>query len=216
MLPDVAVPAAGRVVERNDLELLFHEQAEQQEGREPGGDGQRPPALVPAPFQLNPSPKIRRMGSDPRQELRRPLGRRLAPRSSFRRPFHELPQHGAVRFHGLGQRPPLLLQVVQLARRILLGALDEPADQVTQLLQLGAVVRRPVAVHGLLPGVFSSFRRRSAAAPPAAASLSGLSRGRRAIGIRTGLRAAAGRSVSYRTRRVHAVPGLVIFQPQGC
>ena len=92
LLPDVAAPAAGRIVERNDLELLFHEQAEQEEGREPDGDGQRPPAPAPAPFQLHTSPKIRSVDPDPLQELRRPAGRRLAFRSGLpsfsRRPIH--------------------------------------------------------------------------------------------------------------------------------
>ena len=64
LLPHMAAPTAGGVVERNDLELLFREQAEKEEGREPGGDGQRPPAPASAPFQLYPSPKIRRVDPD--------------------------------------------------------------------------------------------------------------------------------------------------------
>ena len=86
-------PAAGGVVKRDDMELLFREQAEKEEGRKPDGGGQSPPPPAPAPFQLHPSPKIRRMCSDPLQELLDLLGR-----SPLRlpAPVPQLPQHDGV------------------------------------------------------------------------------------------------------------------------
>ena len=74
LLPDMAAPAAGRIVERDDLVVLLDQQAEQHRRRQCDSRRRDKHPSAPPPVSLDPSVKIGGMNPDPVLDLAGAVG----------------------------------------------------------------------------------------------------------------------------------------------